>query len=77
MPPTVHASSLSGNKPTGGWPLALAAVVGSEQSVTERLRRDATRRRALQRLKTYGKRAQHWSTSPGPPYARKKRGVSA
>ena len=64
-------------KATGGWTLALAAEVGSAQGVTERLMSDETIRRALQRLQTNGKRAQHWSTSPEPPYARKKSGVIA
>jgi hypothetical protein len=36
---------------------------------------DETIRRALQRLRTHGKRAKHWITSPDPSYARKKRGA--
>jgi transposase len=62
-------------KPTGVWTLALAAEVCYEQGVTERLMSDATIRRALQRLKTNWKRAQPWSTSPAPHYARKKSGA--
>ena len=60
-----------------GWTLALAAEVGSAQGVTERLMSDETIRRALQRLQTNGKRAQHWLTRPEPQDARKKSGVIA
>ena len=71
-----HSPRLYG-KPTGVWTLALAADVCSAQGVTERLRSDETIRRALQRLETNGKRAKHWSTSPEPHSARKKRGAIA
>jgi transposase len=71
-----HSPRLYG-KPTGVWTLALAAEVCYEQGVTERLMSDETIRRALQRLRTNGQRAQHWITSPEPPYARKKSGVIA
>jgi hypothetical protein len=48
-----------------------------EQGVTERLMRDATIRRALHRLETTWKRAQHWITRPEPHYTRKKSGAIA
>src|SRR5262245_47611427 len=64
-------------KPTGVWTLGLAAEVCYEQGVTERLMSDETIRRALQRLETHWKRAQHWITRPDPRYARKKSGAIA
>jgi transposase len=64
-------------RPTGVWTLALAAEVCDAQGITERLVSDETIRRALKRLETNWKRAQHWITSPDPPYARKKSGVIA
>ena len=70
----LHQSPRTYDKPTGIWTLALAAEVGYAQGVTERLLREETIRRALQRLQTNGKRAKHWSTSPDPHYARKKSG---
>ena len=77
LQPLWHQAPRLSGKPTGMWTLAMAADVCSEQGVTERLLRDETIRRALKRLETHGKRAQHWSTSPDPHYARKKRGVIA
>jgi transposase len=64
-------------KPTGVWTLGLAAAVCHEQGVTERVLSDESIRRALQRLKTNGKRAKHWITSPDPHYTRKKSGAIA
>jgi transposase len=64
-------------KSTGVWTLALAAAVCAAHGVTARLMSDDTIRRALNRLGTQWKRAQHWSTSPEPPYARKKSGAIA
>src|SRR5919198_2831533 len=46
----VHPSPRLYGKPTGVWTLALAAEVCSEQGITERLMREETIRRALQRL---------------------------
>jgi transposase len=62
-------------KPTGLWTLALAAPVGHEQGLTGRLMSDEPMRRAITRLGAPWKRAQHWSTSPDPQYARKNSGV--
>jgi transposase len=62
-------------KPTGLWTLALAAQVCHEQGVTARCLSEETIRRALQRLRTHGKRATHWITSPDPHDARKKSGA--
>jgi transposase len=70
-----HSPRLYG-KPAGVWTLALAAEVCYEQGVTERLMSDETIRRALQRLQTNWKRAQHWITSPDPHYACKKSGAT-
>ena len=72
-----HQAPRRYGKPTGGWTLALAAAVCSEQGVTERRMREETIRRALQRLERNGKRAKHWITSPEPHYARKKSGAIA
>jgi transposase len=77
LQPILHQSPRTYDKPTGVWTLALAAEVGYEQGVTERLRSAATGRRALQRLQTNGKRAKHGITSPDPHYARKKSGARA
>src|SRR5215475_13474489 len=77
LQPIVHQSPRLYGKPTGVWTLALAAEVCYEQGVTARLMSDETIRRALQRLQTNGKRAQHWITSPEPHYARKKSGEIA
>jgi len=73
----LHQAPRTYGKPTGVWTLALAAQVCQEQGVTERCMSDETIRRALKRLGTNWKRAQHWSTSPEPHYARKKSGVIA
>jgi hypothetical protein len=73
----LHQSPRLYGKPTGIWTLALAAEVCSEQGVTERLMSDETMRRALTRLETNWKRAEHWITSPDPHYARKKSGAIA
>jgi hypothetical protein len=73
LPP---APRLSG-KPTGVWTRAWAADVCDAQGVTERLGRAETMRRALKRLETQWKRAKHGSTSPEPPYGRKKSGALA
>ena len=62
----LHQSPRLYGKPTGVWTLALAAEVGDEQDVTERLLSDETMRRTLQRLQTNGQRAKHWMTSPDP-----------
>jgi transposase len=70
----LHQTPRLYGKPTGVWTLALAAAVGYEQGVTERLMSDETIRRALKRLQTNWKRAKHWITSPDPHYARKKSG---
>jgi transposase len=75
LQPLLHQSPRLYGKPTGVWTLALAAEVGYEQGVTERLLSDETIRRALRRLQTNGKRANHWLTSPDPYYARKHRGA--
>jgi len=71
----LHQSPRLYGKPTGVWTLGLAAEVCYEQGITKRMLSDASIRRALQRLNTNWKRAQHWSTSPDPHYARKKSGV--
>ena len=75
--PLLHPSPRLYGRPTGVWTLALAAEVGSAQGRTERLGSAETRRRALKRLQSHGKRAQHWSTSPEPHDVRKKSGGSA
>lgn len=62
-------------KPTRVWTLTLAAAVCYEQGVTERLMSDEPIRRALPRLQTNGKRAQHWITSPDPHDGRNKSGA--
>ena len=69
-----HSPRLYG-KPTGVWTLSLAAAVGYEPGITERVLSEESIRRALQRLQTTGKRAKHGITSPVPPDARKKRGA--
>jgi len=71
----LHQSPRLYGKPAGVWTLGLAAEVCYEQGITKRMLSDASIRRALQRLNTNWKRAQHWSTSPDPHYARKKSGV--
>ena len=73
----LHQSPRTYGQATGVWTLALAAHVCHEQGVTERCLREESIRRALQRLRTNGKRAKHWITSPDPQYARKKSGVIA
>ena len=75
LQPLLHQSPRLYGKPTGVGTLALAAAVCGEQGVTARLLSDETIRRALQRLQTNWKRAQHWITSPDPDYARKKSGA--
>ena len=70
-----HQSLRASGKPTGLWSLALAAQVCHEPGVTARGLSEETIRRAWQRLRTNGKRAQHGITSPDPHYARKKRGA--
>src|SRR5215468_1278825 len=75
--PILPQSPRTYGKPTGVWTLALAAEVGYEQGVTERLMSDETIRRALQRRQTNWKRAKPWITSPDPHYARKKSGAIA
>ena len=77
LQPILHQSPRLYGKSTGVWTLGLAAAVCSEQGVTERLLRDETIRRALTRLETHWKRAQHWITSPDPHSARKKSGAIA
>lgn len=69
---SLHHSPRADDQPRGGGTLALAAAGCEEQGVTECLLRDATIRRALQRLHTPWKRAQHWITRPAPHDARKK-----
>jgi len=71
----LHQSPRTYGKPTGLWTLALAAQVCHEHGVTARCMSDETIRRALPRLRTNGQRAKHWSTSPDPHDARKKRGA--
>jgi transposase len=71
----LHQSPRTYGKPMGVWTLALAAQVCHEQGVTARCLSDETIRRALQRLRTNGKRATHWITSPDPQYARQKSGA--
>jgi transposase len=73
----LHQSPRTYGKPTGVWTLALAAQVCHEHGVTARCMSDETIRRALPRLRTNGKRAKHWITSPAPHDARKKRGAIA
>jgi transposase len=64
-------------QPTGRWTLALAAHVCHAPGLPGRLMRDDTMRRAIKRLGAHWKRAKQWSTSPEPPYARKKtRGIA-
>jgi transposase len=77
LQPLLHQSPRLYGKPTGVWTLALAAEVCYEQGITERLLSDARIRRALQRLATNWKRANHWITSPEPHDARKKSGAIA
>lgn len=69
----LHQSPRTFGKPTGLWTLALAAHVCHEQGLTARLISDETVRRAIKRLSAHWKRAKHWSTSPDPQYARKKK----
>jgi transposase len=71
----LHQSPRTYGKPPGLWTLALAAQVCPEQGVTARCLSDETIRRTLQRLRTNGKRAKPWITSPDPHYARKKSGA--
>jgi transposase len=71
----LHQSPRTYGKPPGLWTLALAAQVCPAQGVTARCLSDATIRRTLQRLRTNGKRAKPWITSPDPHYARKKSGA--
>jgi transposase len=66
LQPILHQSPRTSGKSTGVWTLALAARVCYEQGVTERCLSEGTIRRALQRLRTNGKRAKHWITSPDP-----------
>jgi transposase len=73
----LHQSPRTYGKATGVWTLALAAQVCHAHGVTERCLSEESIRRALQRLRTNWQRAQHWSTSPDPQYARKKSGVIA
>lgn len=73
LPPSPRLSG----KPTGVGTLGLAAAMGHEQGVTERVRSEASIRRALQRRHTPGKRATHWIPSPAPPSTRKKSGAIA
>jgi transposase len=75
LQPILHQSPRTYGKPTGLWTLALAAQVCHEPGVTARCLSDETIRRALQRLRTNGKRATHWITSPDPHSARKKSGA--
>ena len=77
LPHILQQSPRTSGPPTGVWTLGLAAQVCEEQGVTERLMRQETSRRAVQRLRTTWKRAKHGSTSPAPHYARKKRGAIA
>jgi hypothetical protein len=77
LQPLLHQSPRTYGTPTGGWPRALAAEVGSEQGVTKRLRSDETIRRALKQLQTHWKRAKHGRTRPAPHSARKTSGASA
>jgi transposase len=77
LQPLLQQSPRPYGKSTGVWTLALAAAVCDEPGVTERLRREETIRRALNRLGTTWKRAKPWITSPDPPYARKKSGAIA
>jgi hypothetical protein len=76
LQPILQQSPRTSGTPTGLWRLALAAHVGHEPGVTAGCLREETIRRALPRLRTHGTRAKHWITSPDPPYARTKRGVS-
>jgi hypothetical protein len=77
LQPILQQSPRTYGQPTGVWTLALAAQVCQEHGVPERGLRDATSRRALQRLRTNWKRAKHWSTSPDPQSAQKTSGVIA
>jgi hypothetical protein len=74
---SLHQAPRTDGKPTGVWTLALAAQVCHDQGVTARWLSDETIRRALHRLRTHGKWANHWITRPDPQYARKKSGVIA
>ena len=71
----LHQSPRTYGKPTGVWTLAMTAQVCHEQGATARCRSDETICRALPCLRTNGKRAKHWITSPDPDYARKKSGA--
>lgn len=68
-----HQSPRTFGHPTSLWTLELAAEVSFAHGLTpQRGSREAIRS-ALQRLGVRWQRAKHWSTSPDPAYARKKK----
>jgi transposase len=75
LQPILPQSPRPSGKPTGLWPLALAAQVCQEPGVTARCLREESIRRAVHRLRTNWKRAKHWITRPEPHDARQKSGV--
>jgi transposase len=68
----LHQSPRSYGKQTSVWTLELAADVAYEQGLTAWRVSDETVRATLARMGVRWQRAQHWSTSPDPEYARKK-----
>ena len=69
----LHQSPRTLGKPTSLWTLGLVASVCHEKGWTARVLSPETIRQVLLRLKVGWKRAKHWTTSPDPEYAKKKR----
>jgi len=68
----LHRSPRDFGQDRGLWTLELAAQVSFEQGITACEVSTESVRRALKRLKTNWKRANHWITSPDPQYLLKK-----
>jgi transposase len=73
----LHRSPRDFGQERGTWTLSLVAQVSFKQGLVSTPISDETVRRALKRLKTNWKRAQHWITSPDPQYLLKKTPVTA
>jgi transposase len=73
----LHRSPREFGKERGTWTLQLAAQVSFEQGIIDHEVSDESVRRALKRLKTNWKRANHWITSPDPQYLLKKTRATA
>ncbi len=67
----LHRSPRACGKEHGTWTLERVAQVCLEQGILNVPISDESVRRALKRLKTNGKRAKHWMTSPDPQELRK------